>query len=56
MGGDLWEAREAIKQEVFAGRPVLGRANTADALLAGFEQAEGMLLGNRGGCWPWPGT
>ena len=48
MGGDLWEAREAVKREVFAGRRVLGRANTADALLAGFEQAEPMLLGARG--------
>ena len=48
VGGDLWEAREAVKREVFAGRRVLGRANTADALLAGFEQAEAMLLGARG--------
>ena len=48
VGGDLWEAREAIKREVLAGRRVLGRATTADALVAGFEQAEAMLLGCRG--------
>ena len=48
VGGDLHEAREAVKREVFAGRRVLGRANTADALEAAFEQAESMLLGSRG--------
>ena len=48
VGGDLWEAREAVKAEVLAGRRVLGRSTTAEALEAGFEQAEAMLLGARG--------
>jgi hypothetical protein len=47
-GGDLWEARECAKREILAGRRVLGRSTTADALEAGFAQAEGLLLGARG--------
>lgn len=48
VGGDLFEARRLVFQEIRAGRRVLGRSNTADALLAGFENAEALLLGNRG--------
>ena len=48
VGGDLWEAREAVKAEVLAGRAVIGQRTVAGALEAGFEQAEAMLLGNRG--------
>lgn len=48
VGGDLFEARRLVFQEIRAGRRVLGEATTADALLAGFENAEALLLGNRG--------
>ena len=48
VGGDLYEARERVKRSILAGFPVLGKANTADALVAAFEQAEGILAGNRG--------
>ena len=47
-GGDLWEARERIKHEVIAGRRVLGKTTTADALVAAYEQTEALLMGCRG--------
>lgn len=48
VGGDLYEARTRVRGEILAGRRVLGRSNTADALVSAYEQAEGILLGARG--------
>lgn len=48
VGGDLYEARQRVRTEIFAGRRVLGRSNTADALVSAYEQAEAILVGRRG--------
>lgn len=48
VGGDLYEARKRVRGAILHGERVLGRATTADALLAAYEQAEGLLVGRRG--------
>lgn len=47
-GGDVWVAREALKRQQRMGRRVLGRATTAEMLVAAYEQAEAILMSSRG--------
>ena len=47
-GGDVWEARDAIRLVVTAGGRVLGQPTVGGALVAAMEQAEAILLGHRG--------
>lgn len=48
VGGDLYEARRRVRAQILAGGKVLGRSNTADALVSLYEQAEALLIGRRG--------